>query len=103
MFTLLEKGLLSKIMLEKDYELTCISNELARVTDGKLTSACQLELNENELSDMHAELKRLQKENKSLNERVIALTENLSNAKTEVAGVKFKVSKDNHEMNPCPR
>ena len=59
MFTLLEKGSVLKIMLGKDYELTRVSDKLARVTDIKLASARQLQLKENELSDMHVELKRL--------------------------------------------
>ena len=43
---------------------------------------------------MRAELKRLREENKSLNDRVIALTEKLSNTKTEAVGVKSEVSED---------
>ena len=73
-------------MLEKEYELARVSDELSRATDAKLASARQLEVKENELSDMRAELKRLREESKSLNNRVIALTEKLSNTKTEAVG-----------------
>ena len=45
---------------------------------------------------MCAELKRLQDENKSINERVIALTKQLRNAKTEFVGIKSEVSEDEH-------
>ena len=83
-------------MLKKDYELTHVSDQLARATDAKLARARQLELKENELGDMRAELKRLQDENKSLSERVIVLTEQLSTAKTEVVNVKSKASEDEH-------
>ena len=60
-----KKGSVSKIMLEKDYELARVSDELARATDAKLASARQLELKENELGDMRSELKRLRDEMKT--------------------------------------
>ena len=38
-----KKGSVSRIMLEKEYELTRVSDELARATDSKLASVRQLE------------------------------------------------------------
>ena len=57
-------------MLEKELELTRISNNLACATDEQLASARQLESKNNELYELHAELERVKSKKKSLSEKV---------------------------------
>ena len=45
MFTLSERGLVAKRILQKHYELTRVSDKLAHATDAKLTSMHQLKMN----------------------------------------------------------
>ena len=64
-------------MLEKELELTRISNNLACATDEQLASARQLESKNNELYELHAELERVKSKKKSLSEKVRSLTKEL--------------------------
>ena len=80
MLTLSQEGFSSKEFLEKELELTRISNELARATDEQLASTHHLESKEAELRELCTELEALRAEKQTLNERVQTLTEQLHKA-----------------------
>ena len=73
-----KKGSVTRRMLEKDLELSRVSNELARATDEWLASARQLESKGNELRELRAELDRVKGEKKLLSDRVKSLTKELN-------------------------
>ena len=75
-----KKGLVPKRFLEKELELTRITNELARATDEQLASTRQLESKEFELRELRTQLEALRAEKQTLNERVQTLTEQLHKA-----------------------
>ena len=77
-----KKGSVTRRMLEKDLELSRVSNELARATDERLASARQLESKGNELRELRAELDRVKGEKKLLSDRVKSLTKELKDRMT---------------------
>ena len=92
-----KKGSVTKRMLEKDFELSRVSNDLARATDEQLASARQIEANNCELRELRAELDTLKGEKNSLSEKVRSLTKDLKDrrtAKRKPQPVKLESSED---------
>ena len=85
------KGSVAKRMLEKELDLTRVTNDLARATDEWLARARQLELLSKELHELHAELVRLKGDNKSPSGEVKSLTKE-SKGKMTVTGVSRSVT-----------
>ena len=85
------KGSVAKRLLEKELELTRVTNDLARATDERLASTRQLELLSKELHELHAELVRLKGDNKSPSGEVKSLTKE-SKGKMMVTGVSRSVT-----------